>query len=116
MNEEIPSWAALLIGGGIGIFLIGLLLVSISGVGNVKRKKDAKRQANNEDNIPFDLPNYGYDSSARHLPTELEKEVEMDEVEVAKIQAGADRVREEELRRKRRGKKKSRRFRNRIGK
>ena len=80
--------------------LIGLLLVSISGVGNVKRKKDAKRQANNEDNIPFDLPNYGYDSSARHLPTELEKEVEMDEVEIAKIQAGADRVREEGMTKK----------------
>jgi hypothetical protein len=84
--NEIPSWAALLIGGGAVIFLAGILLLSINGADNVKRKKDAKRNPDNSDAILFDLPDAGYDSTGRLIPTALEALAAGDEVEIQTIE------------------------------
>ena len=105
MNDEMPSWAALLIGGGVGLLLIGVLLTAIRGVENVRRKKDAKRQANDEDQISFDLPSGGYDSTGRLFPTELETQVAIDEAETHQAQITENLQKRIDAKRKRRGEK-----------
>ena len=84
--NEIPSWAALLIGGGVVILFSGILLISISGSDKNVKSKTTKRKTDNEDSISFDLPDNGYDSTGRHVPSDLEAMVEADAPFIQKIE------------------------------
>lgn len=106
MLDDIPDWAAILIGGGVGLLLIGLLLLSIEGVSNAKRKRDAKRQTENEDQISFDLPSGEYDTTGRLFPSELQEEVEADAVEIQTKQIPENLQKKLDMQRERRSKKK----------
>jgi hypothetical protein len=75
----------LLIGGGIGVSVIWLILFFAERISNVQQKKTA-RKAFDKDQISFELPSVGYDSSGRHLSTKLEALVEADEIENLPLQ------------------------------
>jgi hypothetical protein len=90
----------LFIGGGIGVLIIWLILLATERIHNAKRKRETKRKANDEDQITFELPCVGYDSSGYHLPTELEMQVQTDEAQISE-----NLQKKHDAKRKRRGKK-----------
>jgi hypothetical protein len=83
---EIPSWAALLIGGGVIILFFAFLLLLVNGGSKNVKPKATKSERQSSDSISFDLPDRGYDSTGRHVPSDIEAMAEADAPFIQKIE------------------------------